>query len=199
VETSAGRVAAGTVVSATAGWSSTIAAMVDLLLPIITHPLQAFVTEPLKPLIDTTISSANLHAYAYQTERGEVVIGGAVEPYPTYSHRSTLHMLEELAVHVLELLPSLRDAKVMRQWTGICDMTPDYTPVMGLVEGLDGFVLNCGWGTWGFKAAPISGKTTAELIATGKTPDLIKPFALSRFARGELINERAAAPAAALQ
>ena len=199
VETAAGRVAAGTVVSATAGWSSTIAAMVDLRLPIVTHPLQAFVTEPLKPLIDTTISSANLHVYAYQTERGEVVIGGAVDPYPTYSHRSTLHMLEELAVHVLGLLPSLRDAKVMRQWTGICDMTPDYSPVMGFVDGLDGFVLTCGWGTWGFKAAPIAGKMTAELIATGRTPELIAPFALSRFAEGKLVNERAAAPAAALQ
>ena len=199
VDTTAGRVAAGTVVSATAGWSSTIAAMADLRLPIVTHPLQAFVTEPLKPLIDTTISSANLHVYAYQTERGEVVIGGAVDSYPTYSHRSTLHMLEELAVHVLGLLPSLRDAKVMRQWTGICDMTPDYSPVMGLVDGLDGFVLNCGWGTWGFKAAPISGKMTAELIATGRTPELIAPFALSRFAEGKLVNERAAAPAAALQ
>ncbi len=199
VETAAGRVAAGTVVSATAGWSSTIAAMADLRLPIVTHPLQAFVTEPLKPLIDTTISSANLHVYAYQTERGEVVIGGAVDSYPTYSHRSTLHMLEELAVHVLGLLPSLRDAKVMRQWTGICDMTPDYSPVMGFVDGLDGFLLNCGWGTWGFKAAPISGKMTAELIATGRTPALIEPFALSRFAEGKLVNERAAAPAAALQ
>ena len=199
VETSAGRVSAGTVVSATAGWSSTIAAMADLRLPIVTHPLQALVTEPLKPLIDTTISSANLHVYAYQTERGEVVIGGAVDPYPTYSHRSTLHMLEELAVHVLGLLPSLREAKVMRQWTGICDMTPDYSPVMGFVDGLDGFVLNCGWGTWGFKAAPISGKMTAELIATGRTPDLIAPFGLSRFAEGRLVNERAAAPAAALQ
>ena len=199
VETGAGRVAAGTVVSATAGWSSTIAAMADLRLPIVTHPLQAFVTEPLKPLIDTTISSANLHVYAYQTERGEIVIGGAVDSYPTYSHRSTLHMLEELAVHVLGLLPSLRDAKVMRQWTGICDMTPDYSPVMGLVDGLDGFVLNCGWGTWGFKAAPISGKMTAELVATGSTPALIQPFALSRFSKGKLVNERAAAPAAALQ
>ena len=199
VETSAGRVAAGTVVSATAGWSSTIAAMADLRLPIVTHPLQAFVTEPLKPLIDTTISSANLHVYAYQTERGEIVIGGAVDSYPTYSHRSTLHMLEELAVHVLGLLPSLRDAKVMRQWTGICDMTPDYSPVMGFVDGLDGFVLNCGWGTWGFKAAPISGKMTAELVATGRTPALIQPFALSRFSEGRLVNERAAAPAAALQ
>ena len=199
VDTAAGRVSAGTVVSATAGWSSTIAAMAGVRLPIVTHPLQALVTEPLKPLIDTTISSANLHVYAYQTERGEVVIGGAVDSYPSYSHRSTLHMLEELAVHVLGLLPSLRDAKVMRQWTGICDMTPDYSPVMGAVEGLGGFVLNCGWGTWGFKAAPIAGKSIAELVATGRTPPLIAPFTPSRFAEGRLVNERAAAPAAALQ
>jgi sarcosine oxidase subunit beta len=198
VETSSGHVEAGVVVSATAGWSSTIAAMVGLELPITTYPLQAFVTEPLKPFLDKTISSPALHAYAYQTDRGEVVIGGPVDPYPTYSQRSTLTMLEELAVFVLELLPSLRDVNVLRQWAGLCDMTPDYAPVMGLVEGIEGFVLNCGWGTWGFKAAPIAGKSIAELIVTGATPALIRPFALSRFARDELVNERASATAAAL-
>ena len=198
VDTSAGRVDADTVVCATAGWSSTVAAMVGLELPIVTYPLQACVTEPLKPLIDKTISSASLHVYVYQTDRGELVIGGPVDPYPTYSHRSTLNMLEELAVFALELLPCLRDVKVLRQWTGICDMTPDYAPIMGNVEGIDGFILNCGWGTWGFKAAPISGKCIAELIATGKTPDLIRHFGLSRFAEGLLVNERAAATAAAI-
>ena len=157
VDTSAGRVDADTVVCATAGWSSTVAAMVGLELPIVTYPLQACVTEPLKPLIDKTISSASLHVYVYQTDRGELVIGGPVDPYPTYSHRSTLNMLEELAVFALELLPCLRDVKVLRQWTGICDMTPDYAPIMGNVEGIDGFILNCGWGTWGFKAAPSLG------------------------------------------
>ena len=198
VETPKGPVRAGTVVSATAGWTSIISAMAGVELPIVTYPLQAFVTEPLKPFMDKVISSGNLHVYIYQTDRGEIVIGGPVDPYPTYSHRSTLNMLEEIARFAVELVPSLRDVKVMRQWTGICDMTPDYAPIMGEVEGLDGFVLNAGWGTWGFKAAPISGKCIAELVATGKTPALIEPFRLSRFDDDRLVNERAAAIAAAL-
>ena len=198
VQTPKGTVRAGTVVSATAGWTSTISAMAGVELPIVTYPLQAFVTEPLKPFMDKVISSGNLHVYIYQTDRGELVIGGPVDPYPTYSHRSTLNMLEELSRFAVELVPSLRDIKVMRQWTGICDMTPDYAPIMGEVEGLRGFVLNAGWGTWGFKAAPIAGKCIAELVATGKTPELIQPFGLSRFDDDRLVNERAAAIAAAL-
>lgn len=198
VETSAGLVRTNTVVNATAGWSSTIAQMVGLKLPIVTHPLQALVTEPLKPFLDKTISSANLHGYIYQTDRGEIVMGGGVDPFPTFSHRSTLHTIEELAVHTVEMFPSLRDAKVLRQWAGLCDITPDYAPIMGGVEGLEGFILTCGWGSWGFKAAPIAGRCIAELIATGDTPDLIRPFALSRFRDGRLVNERASAPAAAI-
>ena len=198
LETDKGLVRANTVVNATAGWSSTIASMVGLQLPIVTHPLQAMVTEPLKPFLDKTISSANLHAYVYQTDRGEVVIGGGVDPYPTYSNRSGLHAMEELAMHTVEMFPSLRNAKVLRQWAGLCDMTPDYAPIMGVVDGIEGFILTCGWGSWGFKAAPIAGKSIAELIATGETPDLIRPFALSRFREGRLVNERAAAPAAAV-
>lgn len=198
VQTPNGPVRAGRVVSATAGWTSTIADMAGVELPIVTYPLQAFVTEPLKPFMDKVISSGNLHVYIYQTDRGEIVIGGPVDPYPTYSHRSTLNMLEELARFAVELVPSLRDVKVMRQWTGICDMTPDYAPIMGEVEGLRGFVLNAGWGTWGFKAAPVAGKCIAELVATGRTPELIAPFCLSRFADDRLVNERAAAIAAAL-
>ena len=198
VETSNGFIRANTVVSATAGWSSTIAKMVDLKLPISTHALQAMVTEPLKPFIDKTISSANLHAYVYQTDRGEVVIGGGVDAYPSYSERSTLQPMEELAAHTLEMFPCLKNVKVLRQWAGLCDMSPDYAPIMGEVEGIDGFILTCGWGSWGFKAAPVAGKRLAQLIATGETPDLIKPFAISRFRDGRLVNERAAAPAAAI-
>lgn len=198
VETPSGRIGAGVVVSATAGWTSTITAMVDLDVPIVTFPLQACVTEPVKPYVHTTISSADLHVYVYQTDRGELVIGGPVDPYSTYSQKSTLDMLHELAASTLELLPELRDIKILRQWAGLCDMTPDYAPIMGKVDGLDGFILNCGWGTWGFKAAPASGKTTAELIATGKTPELIENFSLHRFDDNRLVNERAAAIAAAI-
>ena len=198
VETSRGFIGANTVVSATAGWSSTIAQMVDLELPLTTHPLQAMVTEPLKPFLDKTISSANLHAYVYQTDRGEVVIGGGVDPYPSYSQRSTLPPMEELAAHTLEMFPCLRNVNVLRQWAGLCDMSPDYAPILGPVEWIDGFILSCGWGSWGFKAAPVAGKRIAELIDTGETPELIKPFALSRFREDRLVNERAAAPAAAI-
>ena len=198
VETSRGFVQADTVLSTTAGWSSTIAAMVDLKLPLTTHPLEVMVTEPLKPFLHKTISSANLHAYIYQTDRGEVVIGGGVDPYQSYSQRSSLRPIEELAAHTLEMFPCMGQVKVLRQWSGLCDMSPDYAPIMGTVQGLDGFVLSCGWGSWGFKAAPAAGKSIAQLISTGETPDLIKPFGLSRFHTGRLVNERAAAPAAAI-
>jgi sarcosine oxidase subunit beta len=198
VQTSAGPVHAGTVLSATAGWSSTIAAMLGVKIPIVTHPLQAMVTEPLKPFIDKTLSSANLHVYVYQTDRGEVVIGGGVDPYPSYSHRSTLHQMQDLAAHVLEMLPCLREVKIMRQWTGLCDMSPDYAPIMGPLDGIEGFYMTAGWGTWGFKAGPIGGKSIAELIVTSKTPDIIKAFGIDRFRTGCLVNERAAAPAAAI-
>jgi sarcosine oxidase subunit beta len=186
------------VMSATAGWSSNIARMVNMTLPLVTHPLQAFVTEPLKPFISRSVSSANLHVYVYQTDRGEVVVGGGVDPYSSYSQRSTLQTLEHLAANTLEMFPFLRGVNVLRQWAGLCDMSPDYAPIMGAVDGLPGFMLSCGWGTWGFKAGPIGGYTMAELIATGKTPDLIEPFNLRRFASGKLVNERAAAPAAAV-
>ena len=199
VDTDKGSLRCKTLVNATAGWCSTVARMLDIDLPIVTYPLEACVTEPLKPLLHKTISSANLHAYAYQTDRGEVVIGGAVNPYPGYSVRSTLPALETLATHILEMLPCLREARILRQWAGLCDMTPDYAPLLGEAEGAPGFVLDCGWGSWGFKAAPAAGESIARLIASGATPDLIKPFSPARFKEGLLVNERAAAPAAAIQ
>lgn len=126
-------------------------------------------------------------------------MGGAVDPYPTYSQRSTLATVETLAAHALEMFPCLRNVRLLRQWSGLCDMTPDYAPIMGEAPGIRGFILNCGWGTWGFKVAPAAGEAIAELIATGAMPELIAHFGLSRFAEGKLVNERASAPAAALQ
>jgi sarcosine oxidase subunit beta len=193
VQTSAGRIATGTVVNATAGWASTIAQMVGLRLPIVTHPLQALVTEPLKPMLDPVLVSATLHVYVSQTDRGELVIGAEIDPYASYSNRSTLPFLETSASHVLELLPSVAGVRVLRQWAGICDMTPDYSPIMGPVPGIEGFVLDVGWGTYGFKAGPVSGRRIAEAIATGVVPELIRPFTIERFAKGDLIGEKAAA------
>ncbi len=198
VKTNRGDVNAKIVLCATAGWTSTICKMVGLDVPIVTHPLQAFVTEPVKPFMDMTISSANLHVYAYQTDRGEVVVGGGVDPFSTYSQKSTLSMLEELSKHVVELFPCLRGTRILRQWAGLCDMSPDYAPVMGEVPGIPGFLITAGWGSWGFKAAPVAGKRMAELISSGKTPDQIKPFSIARFDDARLVNERAAAPAAAI-
>src|SRR5205814_4538854 len=182
-----------TVVNATAGWCSTIAHMVGLELPIVTHPLQALVTERLKPFLHVVIVSATLHVYVNQTDRGEVVIGEEIDPYSSYSMRSTLRFLENAAAHALELFPCLTRVKVLRQWAGICDMTPDFAPIIGKVEELEGFLLDVGWGTYGFKAGPVAGYRVAELIATGKTPAVLEPFALARFANLQPLGEKAAA------
>lgn len=193
VETTRGAIRTPVVVNATAGYCSTIARMVGRELPIVTHPLQAFVTEPLRPFLNQVIVSAQLHVYASQTDRGELVIGSEIDPYASYSQRSTLPFLESAATHLLELFPSLRTARVLRQWAGVCDMTPDYSPILGPVEGLKGFIVDVGWGTWGFKAGPIGGKLTAELVATGEVPELMRPFLLERFRRDHLVGEKAAA------
>lgn len=181
------------VVNATSGYCSTVARMAGLELPVVTHPLQACVTEPLKPFLDRVVVSANLHVYAYQTDRGEIVMGAEIDPYSSYSQASTLETLESIVSHTLELFPSLKNVKVLRQWAGICDMTPDYSPILGRVDAVKGFILDVGWGTYGFKAGPVAGKRIAELIATGKTPELIAPFALSRFYDNKLVSERGAA------
>ena len=193
VLTTRGEIKTRVVVNATAGFCSTVAKMVGLHLPIVTHPLQAFVTEPLKPFLDKVIVSATLHVYVSQTDRGELVIGSEIDPYASYSYRSTLPFLEATAAHTLELFPCLRRVRVLRQWAGVCDMTPDYSPIMGEVPGLKGFILDVGWGTYGFKAGPVAGRRIAELIATGRTPELIKPFSLTRFYDDTLVGEKAAA------
>jgi sarcosine oxidase subunit beta len=193
VRTTRGDIKTERVLNATAGFCSTIARMVGLRLPITTHPLQAFVTEPLKNFLDKVIVSSNLHVYVSQTDRGECVVGAEIDPYASYSHRSTLPFLESTAHHALELFPCLKDVRVLRQWAGICDMTPDYSPIMGEVPGIRGFYLDVGWGTYGFKAGPVSGRRMAELIATGRTPELIAPFSITRFREDRLVGEKAAA------
>jgi sarcosine oxidase, subunit beta len=192
VETTRGRVACGQVVSATAGWSSLVAGLADMRLPITTHILQAFVTEALKPFLDVVIVSGQLHVYVSQTDRGEFLIGAEIEPYTTYKSAGTLSFLEYSARHTLELFPQLERIKVLRTWTGLCDLSPDYSPILGKTE-IDNFHLSAGWGTYGFKAAPIVGVTLAELVATSRTPDLIAPFALERFYNDTLVSELAAA------
>ena len=192
VQTNRGEVEAETVISAVAGWSTVIGDMAGVPLPITTHILQAFVTEPLKPFLDVIIVSSQMHVYISQTDRGEFLIGAEIEPYTTYLGTSTFPFLEYSARHTLELFPQLERARVLRQWTGLCDISPDFSPILGRTE-LEGFLVSCGWGTYGFKAAPIVGTMLAEHTATGKTPALIAPFALERFYSDTLVSELAAA------
>lgn len=192
VQTSRGPISAPVVVNCTAGWASTIAAMAGVDLPIITHPLQAAVTEPVKMFLHAVVVSGSLHVYVSQTDRGELVFGASVDPFASYSMRGSLEFTEELASHVLELMPSISKMRVLRQWAGLCDMTPDYSPIMGPTP-VDGFLVDVGWGTYGFKAGPVSGEAMAEAIATGRTPEPIATFDLRRFAEGRLVGERGAA------
>ncbi|MBA2474579.1 MAG: FAD-dependent oxidoreductase [Actinobacteria bacterium] len=192
VRTTRGDIACDTVVSATAGWSTLVADLAGVPLPITTHILQAFVTEPLKPFLDVIIVSSQMHVYISQTDRGEILIGAEIEPYTTYLGTGTFGFLEDSARHTLELFPQLEHAAVLRQWTGLCDLSPDYSPILGVTE-VGGFLVSCGWGTYGFKAAPIVGTTLAELVATGRTPELIAPFTLERFSTDSLVSELAAA------
>jgi sarcosine oxidase, subunit beta len=192
VQTNRGRVACGQVINATAGWSTLISDMAGVPLPITTHILQACVTEPVKPLLDVVIVSSQMHVYISQTDRGEFVMGSEIEPWTTYRMNGTLNFLQDLTRHTLELFPQLEHARILRAWAGLCDLSPDYSPILGQTE-VENFHVSAGWGTYGFKAAPIVGSTLAELIDTGRQPELIEPFRLERFYEDTLVSELAAA------
>lgn len=192
VQTSRGSIGCGAVVQAVAGRSGSVAALAGISLPLKAVPLQACVTEPVKPFLKTIIVSASLHVYVSQSPRGELVMGGAVDPYPVVSTRGTLDFMEGLAAHLLELFPFVGHLKVLRQWAGIADMTVDFSPILG-ASPLQNYWIDAGWGTWGFKATPAAGRTMAQCVATGSVPALIKPFALDRFDRLAFVGERGAA------
>jgi sarcosine oxidase subunit beta len=192
VKTSRGTISAGKIVQAVAGSSSIVAKMAGLKLPIRSIPLQACVSEPVKPILNQIVVSGSLHVYISQSARGEMVMGGATDPYGLYSTRSTLDFKESLMGHMLELFPFMSELKVLRQWAGTADMTPDFSPVMGLTP-VENYYIDAGWGTWGFKATPVCGVRMAECVATGRQPDLLAPFALDRFAKFDLVGEKGAA------
>ena len=194
VLTNRGRVRGAHVIQAVAGMSSVVAKMAGLTLPIRTFPLQAMVTQPLKPFLDPLVSSSALHCYVSQTARGELVIGGGSDPYELYSTRSTLELKESLIAHALEMFPFLAEVRLLRQWAGITDMTPDYSPIMG-DSPIRNYWLDAGWGTWGFKATPVVGKYMAKTVAREKVPAMIEPFRLERFRRFALVNEMGATAA----
>ncbi|HJN67720.1 MAG: FAD-dependent oxidoreductase [Pirellulales bacterium] len=192
VHTDKGFIKTGKVLSAVAGWTTAITPMVGLRTPLTVHPLQAVVSEPLKPWLDKIVVSASLHLYVSQSARGELVAGASLDPYELISMRSTLDFTEGVSSHLVDLFPMLGDIKIMRQWAGLCDMTPDFSPIMGTTP-IDGFYIDAGWGTWGFKATPISAKTMAATLAEDKDHELIEPFNLSRFSRWQLVGEKGAA------
>jgi sarcosine oxidase subunit beta len=192
VRTNRGDVEAGVVINATAGWSTLISDMAGVPMPITTHILQACVTEPVKPLLDVVIVSSQMHVYISQTDRGEFVMGSEIEPWTTYRMTGTLNFLQDLTRHTLELFPQLEHARILRAWAGLCDLSPDYSPILGRTE-VENFHVSAGWGTYGFKAAPIVGQTLAELIDTGRQPDLIEPFRLDQVYEDALVSELAAA------
>ncbi|MEX0991826.1 MAG: FAD-dependent oxidoreductase [Actinomycetota bacterium] len=192
VQTDAGPVSAGRVVSAVAGYSSVVAEMAGLRLPIETMALQAFVTEPYRPVLEGLVSSMDLYIYVSQTARGELLAGAEVLPYNTYSTRSTFEFLSEAAKRSIQILPFMTKARIMRAWTGLCDMSPDSSPLLGESEVRD-FYLMAGMGTWGFKGAPIFGKSMAELMATGTMPAVIAPFSPERFRNDRMIPDAASA------
>ncbi|MBM3517636.1 MAG: FAD-dependent oxidoreductase [Alphaproteobacteria bacterium] len=192
VLTNRGRIGCGHAIQAVAGSSSLLAAMAGFRLPIRTVPLQACVSQPLKPFLDLIVVSGSLHVYVSQSDRGELVMGGSTDPYALYSSRSTLDFKESLMAHMLELFPFLAEVKVLRQWAGMADMTPDFAPILGATP-VANYWIDAGWGTWGFKATPVCGKRMAEAVGTGKVPGVLAPFALARFDDFRLVGEKGAA------
>ncbi|MEM7343998.1 MAG: FAD-dependent oxidoreductase [Chloroflexota bacterium] len=192
VETTAGPISAKIVVSAVGGHVTTLAGMAGLRLPVRSHPLQAYVTNHYARTFHPIVASGSLMFYASQTARGEMLLGAEIDRQPSYSYRSGHHFLQSCSFRAMTVLPFLRNLRVLRQWTGICDMSADYSPIMGKT-GVEGFYITTGWGTWGFKAIPVGGEQMAQLIATGETPDLIAPFSLDRFAKDRTMADRGSA------
>jgi sarcosine oxidase subunit beta len=192
VETDDGPIRAGLVVSATAGWSTQVAAMAGVRLPIRTHPLHAFVTNDFEQGLDKIVASTELSCYVSQTERGQMLMGAEFDLQPSFSRVSSFDALRSYAYKLTMLLPFLRSMRILRTWAGLCDISADWSPIMG-ETGVPGFLITTGWGTWGFKAIPAGGEQMAELIATGRTPALIAPFSLARFATDHALADAASA------
>ncbi len=187
------RIAAGRVVISVAGHSSEVARMAGIELPLESGALQAFVSEPVKPVIDAVVSYNAGFSYVSQTDKGEVVIGGQPEGYNTYAARGSFHRIEEAARRAIAMFPFLAGMRLMRQWGGIIDVTMDGNAIVG-ASPIDGLYLNAGWGYTGFKATPAVGWTLAETLASGEVHALLHPFSLERFATGALIDDAGAGP-----
>ena len=192
VETGAGLIRAGVVLSAVGGWVSQVAGMGGVRLPVRTHPLHAFVTNDFEQGLEKIVASTELACYVSQTERGQMLIGAEFDSQPSFTRTSSFDALRSYAYKITSLLPFLRNMRILRTWAGLCDISADFSPIMG-DTGVDGFLITTGWGTWGFKAIPAGGEALAERIATGRVPELIASFGLDRFRRDLAMADQASA------
>ena len=195
VETTKGPVRCDRLGVVAAGSTSLVMAMAGLRMPLESFPLQALVSEPVKPVFPCVVMSNTVHAYVSQSDKGELVIGAGTDQYPSYSQAGGVQVLAHALEAVCELFPTFRRLRMLRSWGGIVDTTPDRSPIIGLTP-VPGLFVNCGWGTGGFKATPGSGHVFAATIARGAPHPIAAPFSLDRFTTGRLIDEAAAAAVA---
>ena len=178
-----------------AGNSSVLADLAGIRLPIESYPLQAFVSEPLKPILDTVVMSNAVHGYVSQSDKGELVIGAGIDSYNGYGQRGSFQTIEHAMQAMIELFPIFSRVRMLRQWGGIVDVTPDACPIISKTP-IKGLYFNCGWGTGGFKATPGSGWVFAHTLAKDTPHEINAPFDLNRFTSGALIDEHGAAAVA---
>ncbi len=195
VETTRGRIDAGCIALAAAGHTSVLASLAGIRLPLQSHPLQALVSVLLEPVIDCVVMSNAVHVYVSQADKGELVMGAGIDPYNSYTQRGAFHVIEEQLAAAVELFPVFAHAKLLRTWAGIVDVSPDASPIIG-ASPVEGLLLNCGWGTGGFKATPGAGWVYADTIANDRPHPLAAPYGLERFTTGALIDEHGAAAVA---
>ncbi len=192
VDTARGRIGAERIGIAAAGHSSVLARLAGFRLPVVSYGLQAMVTEPVKPALDTVVLSPGTGAYVSQSDKGEMVIGAGLDLFPSYAQRGSFAVTQGVIAATLALFPSFSRLRLLRQWAGIVDVVHDSSPIIGATP-VPGLFINCGWGTGGFKAIPVGGWTFAHVLATDRNHELAAPFQLERFTSGRLIDEAAAA------
>ncbi|GED43644.1 sarcosine oxidase subunit beta family protein [Cobetia marina] len=192
VETSRGFIGAKRVGVVTAGNSGVMAEKAGFRLPLESHPLQALVSEPLKPILDTVVMSNHVHGYVSQSDKGDLVIGAGIDGYVGYGQRGSYPTIEHTLQAIVEMFPIFSRVRMNRQWGGIVDTCPDACPIISKTP-VKGLYFNCGWGTGGFKATPGSGNVFAWTLAKGRTHPLAEPFSYDRFNTGKLIDEHGAA------
>ncbi len=195
IETTRGFIATRKVGVVAAGHTSVLMGMAGVRMPLESVPLQALVSEPVKPMIPCVIMSNAMHAYVSQSDKGELVIGAGTDSYVSYSQAGGFHITQHTLDAICELFPATRRMRMLRNWGGIVDLTPDRSPIIGKTP-VPGLFVNCGWGTGGFKAIPGSGHVFAHTVATGEPHPIAAPFTLDRFRTGRLIDEAAAAAVA---